>query len=300
MSNINLSPILLFSGASGFLSPIMETPGIYGISGLAPSRFKVPIYVGSSSDILDRIKNGHISSLENNRHPNKILQNYFNKNGINNITIFLLEKTSSEKEILLKTEQKYIDYYGVVKNEDSFNIAEVAGSPMRGRFHTNEAKEKIGIASTGRKRGAESNKKRVNTIRLNNKIWKGGDYRFISPDGILFEGNNLRSFSKRNNLCHKAISQVNTGKRLYHKGWRKASVEEIENLNKTFEKFKNYRYKEFEFLSPDDKIIKGRNLREFCKENKLSYRKMCRLRQRGKYKCYKGWRILDLKINPSS
>ena len=57
------------------------------------------------------------------------------------------------------------------------------------------------------------------------------------------------------------------------------------------EKIKYKLSKDYGFISPENKIVKGRNLSEFCRNMKLSYDSML-LVLRGKQNMYKGWRVV--------
>lgn len=57
---------------------------------------------------------------------------------------------------------------------------------------------------------------KVNAIQANAK-----NYTFIDPSGISTSVYNLAEFCKEHQLTHSAMSQVSTGKREQHKGWRK-------------------------------------------------------------------------------
>ena len=48
--------------------------------------------------------------------------------------------------------------------------------------------------------------------------------------------------------------------------------------------------KDYGFVSPENKVFKGRNLVDFCKQTKLSYDSMY-LILRGKQAVHKGWRV---------
>ncbi len=149
--------------------------GVYAASGLIQGTIEVPIYVGSSVELERRIPRGHIYDLKQNQHINYPLQNYYNKYGEENIVYFLLESCERTQEACLKSEQKYIDFYGVASDNKSFNILKEAGSLRgakqsvwteerrkemsvkmtkiaywRGKTHSDNAKRKIGNASRGR------------------------------------------------------------------------------------------------------------------------------------------------------
>ena len=116
--------------------------GIYQIqSKIKPER----VYVGSSINMIKRWW-AHNDDLSKRRHPNRILQNHFNKYGENDLQYSIVCECS--EDVLLNREQEYID-----KWNPYFNIGKTARSPMLGRTHTDEARAKIGKASIGR-RGA--------------------------------------------------------------------------------------------------------------------------------------------------
>lgn len=92
-----------------------NSSGIYQILNLIDNKR----YVGSSINIKGRL-NKHISYLKRNIHTNALLQNAFNKYGIENFSFLVLELTSIED--LLIYEQKYID------EKSEYNIRKIAES----------------------------------------------------------------------------------------------------------------------------------------------------------------------------
>jgi hypothetical protein len=78
--------------------------GVYGIL----HRISARIYVGSSINILDRIRK-HISDLEGNRHHSAKLQNAFHKYGCSQFE-FLLIETVADVLTLRTREQHWIDH----------------------------------------------------------------------------------------------------------------------------------------------------------------------------------------------
>ena len=61
------------------------------------------------------------------------------------------------------------------------------------------------------------------------------------------------------------------------------------HLKETVERIKYKISKDYGFISPENKVYKGRNLVDFCKQTKLSYDSMY-LVLRGKQTVHKGWR----------
>lgn len=76
--------------------------GIYKIVNLQTGKY----YVGSTKDFKKR-KQTHFSGLKNNYHPNKHLQNAYNKYGKENFKFEIIEYV--KEELLLDVEQSYID-----------------------------------------------------------------------------------------------------------------------------------------------------------------------------------------------
>lgn len=92
--------------------------GIYKIVNLQTGKY----YVGSTKDFKKR-KQTHFSGLKNNYHPNKHLQNAYNKYGIDNFKFEIIEYV--QEELLLDIEQTYIDDSA---KEKIYNKTYVAGA----------------------------------------------------------------------------------------------------------------------------------------------------------------------------
>jgi hypothetical protein len=106
--------------------------GIYKITNKITNKF----YIGSAVDIKSRWS-GHKRRLKANTHDNKHLQSAWNKDGIQNFLFEIVE--ICEREILIPTEQKYLDEYKCWDREIGYNIAKIAGNTT-GCFHTEESK----------------------------------------------------------------------------------------------------------------------------------------------------------------
>ena len=96
----------------------MNNSGIYKIINLQTGKY----YVGSTKDFKKR-KQTHFSGLKNNYHPNKHLQNAYNKYGIDNFKFEVVEYV--QEELLLDIEQSYIDDS---TKEDIYNKTYIAGA----------------------------------------------------------------------------------------------------------------------------------------------------------------------------
>lgn len=108
-------------------------------------------YIGSSINIARRLKE-HRRNLIAQRHHNQHLQNAWNKYGD------LLEFKPleyCEPDQLLELEQQYIDYYNSADRRFGYNIDAIANHASPGFHLSEETREKISKAQTGRKRTPE-------------------------------------------------------------------------------------------------------------------------------------------------
>jgi hypothetical protein len=139
--------------------------GVYKIINKIDNKF----YIGSSIDIEQRWYK-HKSLLRNNKHPNKHLQNAWNKYG--EICFEFQIICLTEKEKLLLIEQKFIIQTNCCNNKIGYNISYNTISPnlgkklslqekqkisdsMKGKKHSQETKDKIGRANKNKKRTQE-------------------------------------------------------------------------------------------------------------------------------------------------
>jgi len=106
--------------------------GIYKITNIINNK----IYIGSSKNILNRIWN-HKTLLRNNNHPNKKLQNSFNKYKEVNFKFEIVEYCKIE-ELIIK-EQNYIDGLNPY-----FNILKIAYSSL-GYKYNQEQRNKMNV-----------------------------------------------------------------------------------------------------------------------------------------------------------
>lgn len=113
------------------------TSGIYQIRNIINNK----LYIGSSSRNLLFRRNQHFSELNNNKHPNKKLQNSFNKHGKNNFIFEILSKCPPE--YCIKLEQWFIDNL-----KPEYNIRKLANS-NKGIKLSEEHKLKISSSKKG-------------------------------------------------------------------------------------------------------------------------------------------------------
>lgn len=115
----------------------MLNSGVYGIFSKIDSR----VYIGSATNF-DLRKKTHFDKLKSNVHVNKLLQNFVNKHGIENIEFKVLAKCPSE--YCIKLEQFFLDSF-----ENKFNIRLVAESNF-GLKASDETKQKMSKVRKGK------------------------------------------------------------------------------------------------------------------------------------------------------
>lgn len=137
--------------------------GIYKIANKVTGDF----YIGSAVDLKSRLRS-HKSKLKNQNHFNYILQEEYNKYGIDNLMFETIEFVEDKNNLIAK-EQYYLDSL-----KPEYNICKIAGSnlglklsektrkkmsearigkksPMLGKCHTEESKNKMSKAKKGNK-----------------------------------------------------------------------------------------------------------------------------------------------------
>lgn len=128
-----------------------EDCGLYEIRNLVTGRR----YVGSSVRMAARMQD-HRLALTKGVHHSLPLQRAWKKYGSSAFTFRVLAVLLPDA--LLVEEQRLIDQ---VRRERGYNVARVAGAPMRGRKQTQASRAKISAANKGRKRGNFSDEHRA-------------------------------------------------------------------------------------------------------------------------------------------
>lgn len=139
------------------------TRGIYKIINVVNNKF----YVGSAVD-LKRRKTRHFSELRTGKHNNRHLQAAWVKYGEQAFVFVVVEELPDDADLLaaenvwLKEHvgKNYCYNLGVDATAPTLGMSGQL-SPTWGRKHTDEAKEKIGMASRGRKFDEETNRKKT-------------------------------------------------------------------------------------------------------------------------------------------
>lgn len=123
---------------------MIKTSGIYKILNCKNNRF----YIGSTKNLHKR-KQTHFNLLLKNKHPNKFLQNDFNKIGREKFTFIVLEQFESiDPGLQFNSEQKYLDQYFDNQNM-CYNLSPTVKS-ITGYKHTIESKLKMSKFQKGK------------------------------------------------------------------------------------------------------------------------------------------------------
>lgn len=140
----------------------MNKPGIYKIINMQSNKF----YIGSAVNLRKRISR-HKWDLKNNRHPNKILQNIYDKHSLDILEFIVLEIVE-DKTKLIEREQFYID---TLKPE--YNLTLIAGSQL-GLKRSDETRKRMSKSLTGKIRVGEAreNGRQANLKRRGKKLSK--------------------------------------------------------------------------------------------------------------------------------
>lgn len=134
---------------------------IYKISNTVNDKF----YIGSAIDF-DRRKRQHKHSLLKEKHDNIKLQNFVNKYGFDKLIFEIIEEVEGT-ESLIKKEQFYIDTLAPF-----YNICKIAGNCF-GKRHSQSAKEKMSLATKGKRLGykhSEEAKLKMSLSKKGNKF----------------------------------------------------------------------------------------------------------------------------------
>jgi group I intron endonuclease len=180
----------------------LKFSGIYKIQSICkPDR----VYIGSAINT-DSRRWIHLSQLRKNIHPNKKLQNHYNKYGEEDLKFEIL--MICEKEKLIRKEQCYINIF-----QPWFNICPVAGS-MKGFKFSKESKLKMRNSRLNKSNSIETRKRMSITRKemyekdchINNKIIEQytKDFEFINefPSGLIAERITGVNNGHISSVCH--------------------------------------------------------------------------------------------------
>ena len=227
-------------------------------------------YVGSTvRDVGLRWAN-HLKELKRGTHHSCHLQRAWKKYGGGVFQLQVLCVVSDNKD-LLKMEQVYLDQGKAAKGKGFYNVCWVAGNCV-GRKYSKATLRRLSESHMGKGRTQKSVRKQVRTwLRRHSK-----KYIFRSPEGRRHTTNNLRGFGRIHGLNPGCLRLLWAKKIWYYRGWTRFDID----------------LPVFAFVSPEgEKHRKIKNLKVFCSEQSLNYRKMSALHC-GRSQTHKGWRKL--------
>ena len=195
---------------------------IYKIENIVTGR----IYIGSTKHGNERLRK-HFNLLVNGNHPNKYLQNSWNKHGSHNFVFTLLEEV--DDALLIEIEQSYINKCVKVYNiritaESNAGLTmrqeirdKISESMKRVRYKGSEFSKKHSEKMKGKVfADLEARKKRARTIKM--RKWDG----FISPDGVVYKDiYDLPEFAAQHNLNAQTLRKLGVGGLKTYKGWKR-------------------------------------------------------------------------------
>lgn len=150
-------------------------------------------YVGQSQRVKKRIRE-HFRLLRGDKHPNARLQNAYNKYGHESFFADL-EVIVDRLDELDQLEEAFIN--GVAKFDSPvvYNIADFSKAPMRGRFHSEEARCKIRKAIEARNFDYSSPEWRA-SLRAGQMRRNLEDENFVKKVRFILENDHL-SYAER-------------------------------------------------------------------------------------------------------
>ena len=166
------------------------TTGVYIIQNVVTGA----VYIGSTADDFRVRFNTHKKQLREGRHDNRYLQNAWNKYGESNFNFLIVEPIDDALNVILSSEQRWIDFYRNDPDVGCYNIRPEASS------------------SKGVKRSVEWIDK---LIARNEEEFAG----FLDPAGQEYRNIvNLKDFCRQHELNYGDMHQVANGERRHHKG----------------------------------------------------------------------------------
>jgi group I intron endonuclease len=163
--------------------------GIYKIVNKATGQ----CYVGQSQRTKKRIKE-HFRLLRWNKHPNKHLQNAYNKYGADNF-FGEVEIECRDLEELDRLEETFLKGDAWFEEPTVYNIADFAKAPMRGKSHSEETKERIRLGRRASTFNFRSPEYRA-TLSKAQMARFHGDPKFVAKLKFILENPNM-SYAER-------------------------------------------------------------------------------------------------------
>lgn len=219
----------------------------YGIIYKATNKVNGKVYIGQTIRTLNIRWKGHISEAKS--RENCPFHCAINKYGAEN---FFVEKLCDcyTQEELNKKEVYYTDFYqawieqngyvckaGKGRGTTSESTKEKISKAGKGRIFSDKHKLNLSLAQTGKKNHRYGKpissilKEKLRATHIGQKLSKEHrekfitarikEYDVVSPQGEVIHVINMNEFCRENKLSNGAMSNVISGKRKHHKGWKK-------------------------------------------------------------------------------
>lgn len=184
-----------------------ELSGIYAIECAASKS----AYIGSSRNIYKRFHQ-HRCALRAGRHRNEHLGSEYCKYGEASFTFSILELCPTEQ--LIDAENRWMKSRSCAK---LLNIHKTAG--YEESTFSAETRRKIsdGLKARWQVPGARE----AIAAKLKGHQNSARPFTAMRPDGVIITGFNLNKFCRENNLNGSTMSEVLSGKRFVHRGWKR-------------------------------------------------------------------------------
>lgn len=182
----------------------LKDSGIYCIKHVESGR----CYVGSAENFDRRFK-AHLTKLSSGKHHSSKLQEAWNRFGGEAFEIVVLERCI--KEELIAREQQWIDMLEAAVV--GYNVAEWAKSPMKGKTHSDETRQKMRDSHKGRKPISEETRQKLRDMAKRREERKRQEGFEVSEEtrAKLSEAGKGREFDEE---TRAKISASNKGRRL--------------------------------------------------------------------------------------
>jgi len=215
-----------------------QNRGIYKILNIVNNK----CYVGSTSRIFGERWCQHKTELNNNKHSNSYLQNAWNKYGKEAFVFVEQERLNNPNLSINQIRER--EQYWIDNLQPEYNLSDVA---LYGEM-------------------TEHGKYRM-IYKRNNR------YHLISPKGIHYCTFCLAWFAEEFGLHGGTLQNLCNGKIHQHKQWKGSIILEdgtTPHLYSQKKRTRNY----YHLVSPKGIHMCVENIKEFCKENNLSYAHM--------------------------
>ena len=205
--------------------------GIYKIVNLINNK----VYVGQTKESFRRRFWLHRWELKNNKHPNKHLQNSWNKYGEDNFIYEVLEICAPDN--LDEKEKYWIKEYRKINK--SYNMQDGGQPEKLNSFISPETRKEVGRKNRERMLGtklSEETKNKMAESRKGKRIYRHNDTltdeQAIAVKKMLVDGYSSKDITNRLNIEYKSVNKIisnNAYSTLFVEGWDEFLAKHKEN-----------------------------------------------------------------------